>query len=103
MIIWSGKGVLAVLVLLVALLITTQIWSASHEFDIALGAALILAAVFSWFMGRKWNSAEGKVFIDKESGQEMMVKPNHSIFWIKMEYWGVIFALMGAFFIVVGI
>ena len=91
------------MVLLLALLITTNIWSASHEFNIALGSALILAGVFSWLMGRKWNSAEGKVMIDKETGQEVLFKQKHSIFWIKMEYWGIIFGILGIVFIVGGI
>ena len=98
MVIWSGKGVLSVVVLLVALLITTV--ALPDNFNIALGIACMIAAIFSWYFGRKWNSAEGKAVIDKETGEEILLKRKHSMFWISMEYWGVIFGILGVLVVV---
>jgi hypothetical protein len=53
-------------------------------------AAFTITGFFSYFMGKKWNTQEGRTFIDKASGQEVTIRPNHSLFWIPMQYWGFI-------------
>lgn len=94
MIVWSGRGILSALVLIVTLICLILVLP-SELSDIGFMISLFVAAAFSWFMGRKWNEEEGQVVIDKASGKEFLIKPNHSLFWIKMQYWGIIFALMG--------
>jgi hypothetical protein len=94
MIVWSGKGILSALVLLVTLVLLFIILPATQG-NLAFILALFTAAIFSWTMGKKWNGAEGTVVIDKATGREMVIKSNHTLFWIKMEYWGVVFGLMG--------
>lgn len=94
MIIWSGRGILSVLVLIISFGIFIILFPQAHS-GIPLVASLAVAAAFSWFMGRKWNEQEGRLYIDKATGREVMMKPNHSLFWIKMQYWGIIFAVLG--------
>lgn len=94
MLVWTGRGILAVLVLLASfallvLLLPVEI----SEYGIV--GSLFVTATFSWFMGRKWNGGHGQVVIDKETGQEISLKANHSIFWINLEYWGIIFGVLG--------
>ena len=36
-----------------------------------------------------------RVLIDAETGKKVIFKGNHSLFWIKMEYWGPIFMVLG--------
>ena len=33
--------------------------------------------------------------IDEQTGEKLLLKNNHSLFWIKMEYWGLIFFVLG--------
>lgn len=91
MIIWSGRGVLSVLVLILSFAIFASVFPKGYS-DIVFVLSFLIAALFSWYMGKKWNSAETKTLIDKETGQEVILKPNHSLFWIPMQYWGPIFA-----------
>lgn len=94
MIVWSGKGFLSVLVLVVTFVLLTMVLPKGQG-DIAVIVGFFVAAAFSWFMGKKLNEEEGRTMIDKATGQEIEVKPNHSLFWIKMQYWGFIFGIFG--------
>ena len=94
MIVWSGKGFISVLVLIVSLLLLVNVLP-KDQGDYAFVFAFFVAGAFSWFMGKKWNEEEAKTFIDKATGQEIILKPNHSLFWIKLQYWGFIFGAFG--------
>jgi hypothetical protein len=62
----------------------------------ALGAA---AAV--WFVGKKFNDpAKNRVMVDKATGQEFIISQNHSLFFIKMQYWAIPLALLGVILLV---
>ena len=36
-----------------------------------------------------------KIFIDKSTGKEINVKRIHTFFWIEMQYWGIIYSILG--------
>jgi len=38
--------------------------------------------------------------IDKATGQEFLIKPDHSLFFIKMQYWAYIVGAIGLFFLI---
>ncbi|MGL1886771.1 MAG: hypothetical protein OCD76_09665 [Reichenbachiella sp.] len=99
MIVWSGKGVFSVLVLVLTFVLLVMIMP-SGKVDLIFMLSFFVTAAFSWFMGKKWNQQEGKIYVDKETGQEIELKPNHSLFWIKMEYWGIVFGVFGAIILV---
>jgi hypothetical protein len=94
MIVWSGKGFLSVLVLVVSFALLANILP-KEQGDYAFVSAFFIAGAFSWFMGKKWNEQNGRTVIDKATGQEILLKENHSLFWIKMQYWGFIFGAFG--------
>lgn len=39
------------------------------------------------WLGRKWNSADGRLFKDLQTGQIVEQKPDNSFFWIPMQHW----------------
>lgn len=93
MIVWSGRGFLSVLVLIVALFASMGILPKEHS-DYAFIIATFVAAAFSWYFGNKWNNKNTRVVIDEQTGQRIVLKNNHSLFWINMEYWGLIFSIL---------
>ena len=99
MIVWSGRGFLSVLVLAVVFFGLSNILP-KEQSNLSFAISLFIAAIFSWIMGKKWNESHQKTMIDKESGQEIVIKPNHSLFWIKMQYWGPIFGILGIIMLV---
>ena len=90
MVVWSGKGFLSLLILVVLLFMCVTILP-QNESEYGFTISLFGASWFSWVFGNKWNSKLERIFIDKETGKEIVYKGNHSLFWIKMEYWGIIF------------
>jgi len=94
MLIWSGKGILSVLVLLISAVLLMGVFP-EEKSDYAFVTAFFIAGIFSWFMGKRWNEKEGQIVVDKATGQEIELKPNHSLFWIKLQYWGIIYTVIG--------
>ena len=94
MIVWSGKGFLSVLVLVGSFVLFANILP-KEQGDYAFVLTFFTAGLFSWFMGKKWNEQNARTVIDKASGQEFLIKENHSLFWIKLQYWGLIFGAFG--------
>ena len=82
------------LVLVVSLFVLVSVFP-KEQGDYAFILAFFTAGAFSWFMGKKWNEEEARTVIDKATGQEIILKPNHSLFWIKLQYWGIIFGVFG--------
>ncbi|MEM9339101.1 MAG: hypothetical protein AAGA66_10260 [Bacteroidota bacterium] len=99
MIIWSGRGFLAPLVFISTGVLFTFLLPEGQS-DLAVSIGFILAGVFSWVMGRKWNGEAPKTYLDQATNQQVVVKPNHTLFWIKIEYWGIVFGAIGLFRIV---
>lgn len=58
--------------------------------------SIFLASFVTWWAGRRLNNPEkARVFIDKETGIEFLKQPNHSLFWIKLQYWAFITGFSG--------
>ena len=94
MIVWSGKGFLAVIVLVISFALFSNVFP-KEQADYAFVLAFFIAGAFSWFMGKKWNDENARTVVDKATGQEIVLKGNHSLFWIKLQYWGIIFSVFG--------
>jgi hypothetical protein len=102
LIIWRGAGAAVLLFGILAALVTNIVTSAvfkennyfqTHSWAQAL--ALWLAAAGCWFMGRWLHSKPGRTMIDRSTGKEVVIKPDHSLFFIKLEYWGPILMVVG--------
>ncbi|MDR7372733.1 hypothetical protein [Flavobacterium aquidurense] len=89
MIVWSGRGFLSILILFIAIFLFISILPETYVTQCFV-IPLYIAAIFSYIFGVKWNRTL-RVFIDKETGKEINFKSNHGLFWINMEYWGIIF------------
>ena len=94
MIIWSGRGILSILVLIASFAICFYILPDDIE-DYAWVISLFLTAIFSWYFGNKWNNQYSIIVLDKKSGHKVKSKITHALFWIKMQYWGLIFSILG--------
>ncbi|UXP30972.1 hypothetical protein N6H18_11485 [Reichenbachiella agarivorans] len=94
MVVWSGRGILSVLVLLLSFVGFIIVLPKGYELH-AVSYALLITGIFSWFLGKRWNNHPGRIIIDKNTGEKINLKTNHSIFWIPMQYWGILFTLLG--------
>lgn len=104
MVIWSRWGILVIL-LAVACFIATQVvtdslsqdpqYYKSHGWPKAVAAWI--AAVILWPLGRYMNRTQERQLIDPQSGQVVTLRTGggHALFFIPMEYWGIILAVVG--------
>ena len=97
MIIWQGYGVLAVVFAVISLAL------AQYGIDAAMGQGFytanswpkviagIIGAISIGGIGYWLNSKPGKTLVDPNTGEQVELKQSHSLFWIPMQYWSVIF------------
>ena len=101
-IIWRGAGGLvlgiALVVFLALNIIISKTFEAPDYFEKNLWPKLAgfgITGACCWFLGRYLNSRPPRIVIDQATGQEIQLKPRHELMFIKMEYWGLIFAAIG--------
>jgi hypothetical protein len=107
MVIWSGLGFLVpaitFLLLLIAEYVTESLFRDESYYQ-AHGwpklLAFFLAGAVIWPLGVYLNRKQGKVMIEKETGKEVF-KPDHSFFFIRIDYWGPILFALGIIFLFV--
>ena len=96
MIIWKGWGILA---LVIPLLISVGVGAGVDYYygedfyknsTWAMPIVLGLSSVIVFLLGQKINNQPGKILIDPENNQEIEFKITHSMFWIPLQYWGII-------------
>jgi hypothetical protein len=102
-IIWKGAGGLVILFGIVVCLALNVITSASfHQNDYfqthlwTWVAALWITGALCRIVGTYLRGKPGRVVIDKATGKEIVVKREHHLMFIKVEYWAFIFLAIGA-------
>lgn len=108
MIIFQGWGLLVVIIAGLAMglsqIITGSLVGDPNYFvkhNWPFGVGLLLASIAIYCLGRYLNSRPGKVMIDKATGREFVLRQRHTLFFIPMQYWAIILALLGvAFFFI---
>lgn len=91
MIVFSGWGSIVGLfgAGLVAMLIESTTGS--------LGAATVLAGVvlagFGWWV----NGLPGRELVDPDTGEAVVLRTRHTLFWIPIQYWGLVLVPAGFF------
>jgi hypothetical protein len=101
--IWRGYGFLVPLITIVVVGVMSVLFGAifktTQPYGVAIGALAAAAAL--WFAGNSFNSpAKDRIMIDKLTGQEFILKPSHSFFFIKMQYWAYIVGVIGVFLLI---
>jgi hypothetical protein len=108
MLIWSGAGAVVIVMAFVSFVMTEiatesifkdESYYQTHGWPKLIASWLL--ALMSWVVGQYLNKKETRYLIDKMTGEEVVLKPNHTFFFIKVEYWGVIFFILGFFLLFV--
>src|SRR5215218_3481462 len=96
MIVWRGFGFLVLVIAFAAALLVQVVVDAvvgpdtyTRNTSLWLPVALVLAAPIIWFLGRRFNGRAARVLLDPQTGEEVVLRPDHSFIWIKMEYWAI--------------
>lgn len=71
----------------------------SEDHAIVLG--FVLSAIATWIIGRRLNDpAKGHPLIDAKTGETIILRGRHTVFWIEMQWWAIpcILAAIGNLF-----
>lgn len=91
MIIWSGYGIFVPILMVVVFLITNLLGEAAGAAGTITGpTGLVLAAVACWFVGKRLNNpTKDRVLLDETSGESVVVRRRHTLFWIEVQWWAI--------------
>jgi len=109
MIIWRGVGFLVAMIGIASLALAEVISERitgdgqfyQHHGWVAL-IAMLVAAALTYGLHRLLLLEKGRVVVDKETGQEIVLRPKHSLFFVPVQLWSVIFVVFGLVFAVAG-
>lgn len=87
MIIWKGLGILIPLFAIFGAVAGSVAGSLFGHSGLGAGLGLGAAAIGNWFIWRAINSQPGKVLVDPQTGQQVMLKTTHSLFFIPAGFW----------------
>lgn len=102
MIIWSGLGFLVAVIGFASLILTEFVSEKVtgddqfyQEHGWVILVAMLLAAGLTYGLHRLLLLQKGRVVIDKETGQEIVLRSSHSLFFIPVKWWPVVFVGLG--------
>lgn len=96
MVIWSGLGILVILIPVLTALVMQSVTEAllgpgayrQNPWLTSLG--LLASALAVWLLGRRLNGRSARVLVDQATGEQVTLRPRHSLFFVRMEYWAVV-------------
>ncbi len=102
MIIWNGLGFLAGVIgfgfmiatqYLTGLAFDDQSYYQAHGWPKM--AACFAAAVPVYFLGHYLNVKRARVLMDPETGEDVVLANKHSLFFIPMQHWAILYVVLG--------
>lgn len=96
MIIWSGLGILIPIVAILGIITGTVMTGILGHPAIGPGLGIGLAALGNWGLWKLVYPKQPKILIDPQTGQQVVMKPSHSLFFIPARAWTWILAILAA-------
>jgi len=99
MIVWSGKGFLTLLILILGFAISQSGYEIvsgleppQQDTDLAVACGFLIGAVGNWFFARYLDRKPKRIVIDKQTGEEFALDEDGSLFFIGVRKWTWIYA-----------
>ena len=102
MIIWSGLGILIPIIAIIGIVVGTVISSILGHPAIGPGFGLVLAAAGNWGLWKLVYPKQPKVMLDTTTGQQVVVKPSHGLFFIPAKIWTWLLGILAVPVLVLG-
>ncbi|MTG98826.1 MULTISPECIES: hypothetical protein [Myroides] len=91
MVVWSGRGILALIFFLIGCVVPRIVFGKEVSGELVFSIGTLLAGIATWVLGVLWN--EEKILFHEEDNQYYRYKNNHTLFWIPMQYIGVLYLI----------
>ena len=106
MIFWSGYGIVVALIGFFTLIMTEFISeyiaddrSFYQENSWVIFIGMIISAVITYGFNKLLQKEKSKIVIDKVTGEEFELRKSHSLFFINIKYWPILYILIGFAFL----
>lgn len=101
MVIWSGWGILTVVIVLlvggpITAVLANLAGTKGDAAGYALAVGLLASAAVNWFVGRRLNARPGRELVDPATGERVVLRTRHSLFFVPMQWWSVVLAVVAA-------
>lgn len=67
------------------------------------GVALSISAALVWLLARRFDSRPGWEVIDKATGAEVTIRDKHTLFFLPMRFWAIVYAIAGVILLVLAV
>lgn len=101
MIIWSGLGFLIIVIMIASGICIRFIFEtitgdvqAFNNGNLGVTVTMFVTAILNFGLYKFLMCKKGRVVIDKETGQEIELFKNHSLFFIPVKWWTPIFGIV---------
>lgn len=105
MLIWRGWGIVVVGVALLAIFFAAFVASflnlSEDAASIVTFASFIPAGVATWYVGRRMNRNALRELVDPQTGETVQLRSYHDFFFLRVEWWCPIMAILGTFAVLV--
>lgn len=101
MIVWQGWGILAALIPAALFVLSAVLFGIGGKGTplehpmVGIVFTAVLSAIAVWWLGNKLNSAPGRELVDPQTGQRVVLRTRHTLFWIPMQWWAIPILLLG--------
>ncbi len=100
MIVFQGFGFVALILMVLGQIIAYEtagrLVGTPVSEDVTNGMGMLLAAPVVWFLGRWLNRDAVRLLLDPATGEQVRQSNHHTLFWLRMEWWGLGLALLGS-------
>lgn len=100
MVVWTGYGFLSGLIPVVVFAATSLVVGKELHATVGSIVASVVSAALVWGIGRKLNTMPGRELVDPKTGERLVLRRRHTMFWIPMEWWALASLLVGAVVVV---
>jgi hypothetical protein len=70
-----------------------ELMGSQYDSPVVKALLLLVSAAAVWVAGRKLNGAPVKKLIDPETGETVVIRTVHSMFWIPVEWYAVLWTI----------
>jgi hypothetical protein len=106
-VVWKGWGIVVIGIAVLAVLIGAGVGAAlgieGQNGDYPVGLALLVAGVGTWFLGIRMNRNADRHLVDPATGETVIVRGGHDLFFVPVRWWGLVMIGAGALLIVNGV
>lgn len=100
MLIWSGWGALTVLFAMAAAVGGVALEPVLGRLGLPAQSGIeigwLIAALVNWLVGTRLNNGPTRELVDARTGQRVVLRRRHTLFWIPMQYFSVLMLILSA-------